>query len=278
MRFVLQSMSPSDRKEAISSLAPRLRLELKRYMEQLCHEKATWCRGGSGFKQQMKMRADKNGLSTKDFSEVAENYSIKKVYHTNGVKRTKYQANIHVKALRFYTSEQGNFEIAVEYQIILVQLKNALSIAGRKDPDFWSDPKKALSLCETTLRANGTTESQLGLRAWVHMRAPLWLHHRCRIASTATTLAKAFEVHRRLLWARETSWDALRAEWLALMQGGQKRISTQQAEMLADRARHETLKEQLSRTVKIAQRVFDERTRRRGVDGTNVQCRKTHRL
>jgi len=270
LRFVLQSMSPSHRERAVSSLAPRLRLELKRYMEQH-HEKTCTFHGGDDFKRHAKRSVEKTGVTMGAFSEVANNYSISKVYHSNGVKRTRYQANIHVKALRLYTLEQSNFETSVKHQIILVQMKNALNIGSMNDPDFWTGPKKALSVCECILRYNGTTESQLGLRAWVHIRAPLWLHQRCRIASTAATLAKALEVHRRLLGAREISWDALRAEWLVLLQGGRKRLSRRQAETLADRARQDTLKEQLSRTVKSVQRVLDGRTRKRGVDRVDVQ-------
>lgn len=274
LRLVLQSMSSSHREEAILNLTADLRLELKRYMEHLRHRKVVVDPGGVS-RRLVRRSIDKADMTGSAFFENVRNYNIGKVYCHKGVTRIRYQANIHVHSLRLYTFEQSDFETAVDHQIILVQLKNALNMGSLKDGGFWENPKNALSVCEAVLRANDTTEARIGLRAWVHMRAPRWLHHRYRIASAATTLAHALEFHRRLLRARECSWIELRSEWLALMQGGRKRLSSQQAELIADRARHETLKEQFSRAVKNVQRMLDERKRKRVVTRVNVQRKKS---
>merc|ERR1712139_336622 len=161
---------------------------------------------------------------------------------------------IHVKALRLYTREQATLEAAIEHQIVLVQIKQALTtrIAGKEQ--LWDGHNDAFQVCQAVLQENGTSEAELGLRAWVHIRAPRWLGSRCRIGSMATDLASALAVHSRLLHAKATSWEALRAEWVHLVQI-RKHVSLMEAEATVDSYRHATLRENLTRALLGVERI-----------------------
>jgi len=156
--------------------------------------------------------------------------------------------------LRLYTREQYTLEGALEHQIILVALKQALAV----ESDVWCDPSKVLHLCRAVLRTYETSEEDLGLRAWVHMRARQWLGPCFRIGSMVSDFENALLVRSRLLRAKATSWESLRAEWLQLV-GTRRRKATQEAEVLIDRQRHHFLKGQLSRAVKGVEKLFQNR-------------------
>lgn len=256
LRSVLQSMRTSERQAAIVSMSPRIRAELLMHMENhhdvLCDvgpEPADDAQFASKAKPNMRERS-------------ASKYEFTKFYSAHGSQRVKYQATIHVKALRLYTREQSSAEAAIEHQIVLVQMKQALNVKSLEHSRFWDNHEEVLRVCESVLQSNGTSENELGLRAWVHIRAPRWLGSRCRISSPATSLASAAQVHARLLRARATSWESFRAEWVRLLKM-RKRFSPDEAETFVDIARFATLKEHLGRALKGVQRALDQRSRQR---------------
>merc|ERR1711879_377554 len=66
----------------------------------------------------------------------ASTYGIKKVYSRKDSHRIRYQATIQVKALRMYAREQSTLDAAIEQQLILVQMKQALVEQGGGRPHF----------------------------------------------------------------------------------------------------------------------------------------------
>lgn len=254
LRSVLQSMDALQRETIIQGMVPQVRSKLLVYMEQ--SRQAGNVLRNVGF--QAAVINHQSHKSKPNTAREASMYGLSKVYGGSGPLRMKYQASIHVKALRLYTREQCSVQAAIEHQIVLVQLKQALDARSIDEPQFWDDHKTVLQVCEAVLSSNETSEAELGLRAWVHIRAPRWLGPRCRISSMATPLAKALEVHALLLRARATSWESLRAEWLHLLQF-QKRLSAKEAATIVDRARQATLAENFKRTLTSVERMLCER-------------------
>lgn len=260
LRSVLQSMTCKQRKSSISNMTPQVRSKLLAYMERF--HRAGKAGLPDGIETENAIGDSKMRSLSMMHARSASTYEIGKVYAASGLQRIKYQANIHVKGLRLYTREQSSIEAAVDHQIVLVQLKNLLNSKSIDKPHFWNDHRQVLSMCNAVLRSNGTSEAELGLRAWVHMRATRWLGHRYRMASSATTLANALEVHGKLLRARSTSWEALRAEWVHLMVTRRRqRLSLQEAEAIADRARCNSLQDHLMRAVKQVEHMLGRNAR-----------------
>lgn len=257
LRSVLQAMDALQRETIIQGMVPQMRVKLLGYMEQ-ARETGNVLRNVGFQAAAIKHHSRKAKPNT---AREASAYGLSKVYGGSGPQRMKYQASIHVKALRLYTREQCSVQAAIEHQIVLVQLKQALDAQSIGEPEFWDDHRTVLQVCEAVLSSNETSEAELGLRAWVHIRAPRWLGPRCRISSMATPLAKALEVHARLLRARDTSWESLRVEWLHLLQF-QKRFSAKEAATIVDRARRATLAENLKRALNSVERMLDERGQR----------------
>lgn len=103
----------------------------------------------------------------------------------------------------------------MEPQRILTRLRAVLFELEASRPEDWHDC--AAHSCEKVLNELGASEEALGLRAWVQLRAHRHLGQQIRIASPAGSLRDIFGVHKRLLRARATSWEALRAEWQHLL-------------------------------------------------------------
>lgn len=259
VRSLMQSMSMLQRQTAILNMVPQVRAKLLAYMERSRQAGSTSCKAG---RQSVHDSERSAKAKLKTTVREASTYDISKVYRANASQRLKYQANIHIKALRLYTREQSNLDAAIEHQIVLVQIKQALNARSIDDPEFWDDHRKALQVCEAVLQSNRTSEVELGLRAWVHLRAPRWLGSQCRIGSSVTTLASALQVHGRLLHAKATSWECLRAEWIHLVQV-RKQLPLKEAESIVDRSREATLKEQLARALKDVQRILSREGQRK---------------
>lgn len=257
LRAALQSMDAPRRETIIQGMVPQVRSKLLVYMEH-------YRQAGNILRSVGVQEAAIKHHSHKVKPHIAREasvYKLSKVYGGSGPLRLKYQASIHVKALRLYTREQCSVQAAIEHQIVLVQLKQALDARSIREPEFWDDHRTVLQVCDAVLSSNETSETELGLRAWVHIRAPRWLGPRCRISSTANPLAEALKVHALLLRARDTSWESLRAEWLHLLQF-QKRLSGKVAATIVDQARQATLAENLKRSLNNVERVLCERGQR----------------
>lgn len=241
VRSVLEAMNPSQRRTAFSEMSSADRTQLLKYMECAGPNRNAPPNAGGAFRATELRRS-------KTANMAASSYGVSKIYTCHGLQRTRYQANIQVMALRLYTREQSCLRTAMEHQIVLVGIKQALNERSEADQHFWYDYEEVTRVCKMVLHEHATSEAELGLRAWVHMRVPKWLGARYRVGSMATNLASAAETHSRLIKARAMSWQAFRREWVQLIQI-KKHVSEQDAEDIADRRRYAFLKEDLGRAL-----------------------------
>lgn len=168
---------------------------------------------------------------------------------------TKYQASLQIRDLRLYTPEQLDLQAAIDDQIILVRIRNAMAAATLSDHHFWDDAFKQQVVYQRVLSENNTTDAKLGLRAWVQMRCNRWLGQRCKVGSPVSSFDKALQVHARLHLADMTSWHTFRAEWVQLMLLRGKR-SRAEAEAFVDTRRQSAVSVLLAQAVRAVERVF----------------------
>jgi len=249
IRDVLQCMTADQRQFAVRMLTPRVQAALVMFMETLK-------------KHPIAPFAPKSRRSP--VASVPKQSAVSRIVTSPNAafnNDAKFNAHMHIKALRFYTRGHVDLEVALERQIVLVQLCQALSAAGTKNPIFWEDASQTYQVCLDVLRANNTSEEKLGLSAYIYMRAGHWLLQSCTIISPVMPLSEAVALHCRLLRARETSWKQLRAEWVQLMQCARhpaaKRKPLHEAEAIADAARASALKIQLARAVISANKALE---------------------
>lgn len=257
LRALLQDMNPGQRQKAIRALAPRVQAALLLFMETFSTPPTI-----SSVPVALLLpepRVPKSSAS-------AHSGIAKSVAATSNRDGWTYKAHVHIKALRFYTRGHAQFEVALERQIVLVQLRNALAAAAAEDPLLWEDAAETHRVCAAVLRANATSEKDLGLSAYMYMRAGHWLPQNCTIISPVMPLRELFALHCRFLRARRVSWQRFRAEWVQLMQCAQqpeaKRKTLPEAEAIANKARVSVLEVQFARAVGSVARALDDEERR----------------
>lgn len=235
LKETLQSMDLKSRRTAIDSLRPHVRTALLAFMERarnsISQGRATGSREG-----------------TRARSSVW-------VVTRGGMQR--FRARVYFGSLCLVTREQLDKGIAMQSQAILERVRAEVAAEAAARPELWEDDEALLQLCRHTLEASCTSEAALGLGAAVTLRATRWLGEE-RISSPVSTLCSAFCTRRRLLRARATSWEALRLEWVALLQGSDRKnpCSPQQAEAIVDAARGNAVRTQLLRSVRSVERVL----------------------
>lgn len=175
------------------------------------------------------------------------------------VSTRKYKAHIDMKALRIYTRAYPKKELAIQSQAALVRLRNALVAASALDPEVWDRPEDVCRMFRDVLHACGTSPEKLGLAVYVSLRADRWLGRRLHITMPVMPLQDALELHSRLLRARDTSWEALRKEWLGAPR--LKRLAPG-AETRLEEARQQAIQRQLARAKGAAARALGEERRR----------------
>jgi curved DNA-binding protein CbpA len=134
-------------------------------------------------------------------------------------KKSRYKAHLHIKSFRIYTNSHATIDMAIDHQIILMQIRLAWTAAWQANPALWEDrPEQFADLCTEVLKANGTSQSEMGLKAFVSMEARHWLGKNCFVISPVMGLSEALEWHAKLLRVRRISWPDFRAAWIELMQ------------------------------------------------------------
>lgn len=248
LRLILQSMTKDQRRAAILGMDPNVRLALLAFMDTRQQKTVT-----------LKPMRESNIVRKTD----VKNISFFRGTDVRTIKRlrvTKYQAQLRMQSLRVYACPQANIETAIRHQMIFAQIREEIDGAGEK---VWLSPDHFCSIFKSVLINNGTSENKLGLSVFVCMRADKWIDRSKTINSPVVTLADAVAIHSQLLQAQETSWESLRAEWVALMlrtrQAQAKRLSVADAEAVADNARHGLLKCQFAKTLCIVQRVLNSK-------------------
>lgn len=241
LRDVLQHMKPDERRVSLQTLPPCVQAGLVLFMEKLQETSAKH--------PPTEVKTSPSCASVRNTSAASGITACPKTLtQTAG---SRYKAHAHMKALRFYARSYDNLEMALNHQMILVQIRQSLSQASLENPRFWDDPKKAYQICSAVMDANATSEADLGLCTYIYLRAGHWLVQSRTIISPVMPLWEALQLHSRLLHARATSWQELRTEWVQLMQSKRlpmsKRKTPCEAETIADAERSSALKIQLQK-------------------------------
>ena len=110
-------MDASSRRSSISSLSLQVRSQLVKFMESFVEQK-------------------------KEVSLSSGSSSIRLRCVSKGSKGKRYSAQMDIDCLRSYT-RQVSFDIAIEHQLVLSELRDKLLQADELDPSIWSPPFKA---------------------------------------------------------------------------------------------------------------------------------------
>lgn len=256
LHHVLQNMKADQRRAALQKLAPHVRTALLAFMETKqttpSADPPPSSRSFSKVKSQPWLDSSRTPATVSSLGN--------KLSAGHHCASPTHKAQVHIKALRFYTCGHQNCEVALERQMILLQLHQALSAASAEDRYLWDRPDRAYAICLQVFHENCTSEHEIGLGAYVYLRAGHLLMQTCTIISPVMPLAEVLELHCMLLAARRTSWAELRAAWVKLMQcshqPANKRKSLHEAEAIADAARADALESQLVRASKNLERAL----------------------
>merc|ERR1719203_2092604 len=176
--------------------------------------------------------------------------------------QTRYKARLNLNSLRLWTTEQTERSVAAQHLSILKHMRDTVAAASAAAPQFWADTDVVHQTCQGVLRAHQTSERELGLSACVVLRATRWLGS-TRVTSPAMSLGGALQAHARLVLARASSWEALRAEWIRVLEPGasphRRGISRRRGSAAAqavDAARQHNLKHQFLRAALTAERAL----------------------
>lgn len=245
LRVILQSMTKDLRHAAIMGMDPCVRSALLAFM-------------GTPQQQPVTMHSMSKRKTVR--KKCANNTSFSRGTDVRSIKRlhvVRYQAQLRMQYLRVYACPQADIEIAIKHQIIFTQIRQEIDGAGE---GIWKNPDQFCRIFNNVLMNKGTSERKLGLSVFVCMRADRWIDRSKTINSPVMALADAVAVHLQLLQAEETSWECLRAAWVALMlrtrHAQAKRLSMADAEAVAENARQGLLQCQFAKALHDAQWVL----------------------
>jgi hypothetical protein len=174
----------------------------------------------------------------------------------NGASEKTSNAQLDIEHLRFYT-RWTSMEVAVEQQLILARVRDRLGEASGNDATFWDTPRNIYQVFESVLAEHQMSMKEFDVSVYVEIRAPQWVANCHRITSPVLPLEDAVALRTRLLSARSTSWEHLRIEWIALLQGGRHARSLEEAEFHVYQARCCFLEQQFSHAVQSIERALD---------------------
>lgn len=250
MRTLLQSMTAAQRLAALESVSPCVRSALLSFMQ---------------MPQSAQAPSEAAPTDPKKILGYNKLNRCKPLPAQSGVRVLKssvgirYRAHLVIKGLRLYTSTLSHIE-AIGHHIIFVQMRDALAAESGKDPSIWTNPQKLLGILHGVLAENNTSAKMIDLHVFVYMRGTPWLTKDTFIVSPVMQLDKAVLLYARLLHAQCTSWEALRTEWVNLLQFKQKSKANgpfrAEAEMIADQARQKALNFRLRQAEKAAIRAM----------------------
>merc|ERR1711924_225437 len=90
----------------------------------------------------------------------------------------------------------------------------AVAAEAAVDPKIWIEPEKSLNVLRSILPEKLVSRTM----TLVYMRAKPWLDRETYIVSPAMRLSDSVSLYARLINAQNNSWEALRAEWIQLIQ------------------------------------------------------------
>lgn len=273
LRSALQEMPALQRHKAALSTTPSIRQALLEFMQHSSRAAADTAR--------CKHRQPPRRPSYDSDGQMGHVSSTR----CNGV--SCFQARVYVNSLCFYTRKQTKLETAIEHQIVLLEIRRSLLAAASVDVKFWEDALLMRRACEAALTTSGVSESELGLRACVMLRAVRWIGPRYRIVTTSSSLGDALNMHVCLITARATSWEAFRAEWLRHLAQSKtygrtgdgkrprscRRFSTEESEDFVDTARQKALEGQLSKSIRHVEHLLKLAEKDKATKKRKQSCR-----
>lgn len=195
----------------------------------------------------------------------------------HGVHGTRYIAQLRIRSLRFYTGGQATAEAAEPHRRLLAALRDGVAAAGTI---AWKDPEVFRLIFDSTLRQHNICEQELGLGAFVYMRADQWIDRAQAITSPRMGLTQAVALHARLVQAQAKSWEQLRREWVPLLRQTQKArakaLSVVEAEGIAEQAHRRHVKHRLRHAVQRVENALDHKKAALGTEAKK-HARKQHR-
>lgn len=243
LREILQCMEASQRRRCFLHMPPRARSELLTFMERY-----------------RELDFADEAQSSSQGRVTLKGTKEQQVTGVQTIQQKRYQAQIQFHGLRIYTKEHSTIETAIEHQVVLAQIHNALALEYSERTEGY-DHERALSRCKEVLAANNTSEEELRLRAWVQMKANRMVGD-VRVSSVATGLEDAIRVHAQLVRGRATSWESFRAAWIDLLQC-QKGVVAAEAEQIVDRARANNIMLRYRQALVALERALDSKGSRR---------------
>lgn len=211
VRAILRDMSVEDRREAILRMPQSLRMVLLSFMQ-------GWPSGSpvdqvpaAGAADVLEKKKKRKGPDAPAGAQPCAH-----VHAISAGGRTRFRVAAKFKGVNFYTREHFAEDVALHHQRTLTRMLVVLFDLEASAPRGWQGV--ASDACHAVLSEAGTPEGALGLCAYIRLRAHKHLGRHAVVTSPADSLCRTFETHRRLSHARDTSWNALRSEWLQLLQ------------------------------------------------------------
>jgi curved DNA-binding protein CbpA len=245
LQIAMQGLPAAHRKAAISRMAPSMRRELLQYMS---NEKASApCSKLPKVKPPLARRV----RGQDSFTRGTDIRTLKFVH------KTAYQVQLRIRHMRMYTKAQDSIDTAIQHQMALVEARHALISIGES---IWDFPQKFTNIFTSNLKRFGICIEDLGLSVFISMKADDYICRPATITSPVLTLTEAVVVHSRLLKARKTSWDSLRAEWIPLMHQTQRsrmrKLSLAKVEAIVDAAHLKLLHRHFRQAVLACERAL----------------------
>lgn len=268
MRSLLGSMTAGERSAAIGSVAPEVRTALLKYMQTAISAQQI---DSDSFKDPKQALAYKK-LRKRD--PLGGQSGIRVTQSSQG---TRYRAHLAIKGLRFYTNTPSH-AAAIENHMILLQMRNALAAESKKDPDAWTNSDKILAVMHSVIDGNNSSAAMLGLHVFVYMRGTPWLDKNTYIISPTMNIDQVVPLYVCLLRAQCTSWEALREEWIQLLQFKKRPtgLSPTEAEKTVDLARQKALRVRLRQAETLTVRAMkrEEQITKRAQAAAYLQQRR----
>lgn len=235
MRSLLQSMTAQQRLSAIQNVSSDVRVALLSFMQNPQNTQRLASQTG---KPAMPAQGRKHMWRPATPAALS---GVRTITSSLG---TRYRAHLVIRGLRLYINT-SDYEAAIDHHIMLVQMRDAVGAESFNDPCIWTKPEKLLCIMTRILTDSNSSETPIELHVFVYMRASPWLDKNTYIVSPVMDLARATSLYAQLLSAHLVSWEALRAEWLQLLQVKQRfqarGLSHTDAETIVDQAREKAL-------------------------------------
>jgi curved DNA-binding protein CbpA len=240
LRHALQEMPHRQRLAAVSKMDKRITAALTAFMKKGdAKPHSDGC---------MSVTAENSLGSTFDSRAIKPSRGVW-ILRGSGVCR--YKARVNFNCLCLYGRWQSDLDTAIEHQMALTRVRNAVMTELAHDSGRYMTPTRVSEICRLILAESQVEESKLGLAAYVSMRA-----YGCRMDSPALSLEQAWSLQAKLMEARKASWEHFREMWIVLLCKGRKRMSASAAKVYVEKARESGLRMRYDQAMKRFGKAF----------------------